>query len=76
MFQGVIKKNSGSRLRGIHKPITCSSVTENVLNVLKKLGLSSDDNGLYSKRAEWCTVATHLGMKERLIKKHGRPKSD
>ena len=43
LFQGVVKKNSGYRLRGINKPITYTSVREDVLSVLKKLGLSSED---------------------------------
>ena len=72
LFRGIVKKNSGYRLRGISKPITYTSVREDVLCVLKKLGLSSEDYGLHSMRAGGCTMATHLGVKERFIKKHGR----
>ena len=42
MFWGIFKKNSGFRLRRINKPITYTSVREDVLRVLKKLGLSSE----------------------------------
>ena len=43
---------------------------------LKKLEPSSEDYGLHSMRAGGCTMATHLGLKERFIKKHGSWKSD
>ena len=43
---------------------------------MKKLGLSSENYGLHSMRAGGCTMATHLGVKETFIKKHGRWKSD
>ena len=43
---------------------------------MKKLRLSSENYGLHSTHAGGCTVATHLGGKERFIKKHGRWKSD
>ena len=76
LFRGVVKKNSGYRLRGINKTITYNRVRENVLSILKKLGLSSEDYGLHSMRAGGCTMATHLGVKETFIKKHGRWKSD
>ena len=65
-------KNSGYRLRGINKPIIYPRVREDVLSVLKKLGLSSEDYGLHSG----CTMATYLDVKETFIKKHGRWKSD
>ena len=55
MFWGVVKKNSGFRLRRINKPITYTNVREDVLSVLKKLGLSREDYGLHSMRAGGCT---------------------
>ena len=76
MFRGVVKKNSGYRLQGINKSITYTSVREDVLSVLKKLELIREDYVLHSMRAGECTMATHLGIKERFIKKHGRWKSD
>ena len=76
LFQGVVKKNSGYHLRSINKPVTYTSVREDILRVLKKLGLSSENYGLHSMRAGGCTMATNLGVKERFIKKHGRWKSD
>ena len=76
MLQGAVKKNSDYRLQGINKPITYSSVREDALNILKKNGLSSENYGLYSMGAGGCTMATHLGVKKRAIKKHGRWKSD
>ena len=66
LFRGVVKKNSSYRLRGINKPITYTRVREDVLSVLKKLGLSSEDYGLHSMRAGECTMVTHLGVKETL----------
>ena len=75
MFRGVVKKNSGYRVRGINKPITYTTVREDVLSMLKKLRHSSEHYDLHSNRAGGCTMATHLGVKERFIKKHGRWKS-
>ena len=66
LLRGVVKKNSGYRLRSINKPITYASVREDVLRVLKKLGLSSEDYDLHNMRAGGCTVTTNL--KERFIK--------
>ena len=76
LFQGAVKKNSGYRLRGINKLITNTRVREDVLSVMKKLGLSGEDYGLHSMSAGGCTTATHLGVKETFIKKHGCWKSD
>ena len=76
MFRGVVKKSSGYRLQGINKSITYTSVREDVLSALKKLELSIEDYVLHSMRPGECTMATHLGIKERFIKKHGRWKSD
>ena len=76
LFRGTVKKNSGFRLRRINKPITYTSVREDVLSVLQKLGLSSEDYSLHSIRAVGYTMATLLDVKERFIKKHGRWKSD
>ena len=76
LFRGEDKKNSGCPLRSINKPITYTSVREDALRVLKKLGLSSENYGLHSMHAGGCTVAIHLGVKERFIEKHGRWKSD
>ena len=69
MFRGIVKKNSGYRLRDINKPITYTSVRKDVLSVLNKLGLSSEDCSLHSMRAVGCIMAAHLGVKERYIKK-------
>ena len=67
LFRGVVKKNSGYRLRGINKSITYTRDREDVLSVLKKLWLSSEDCGLHTMRAGGCIMATPLG--ERFIKK-------
>ena len=69
-------KNSDYYLRSINKPITYSSIKEDVLKVLKKLRLSSENYSLHSIPAGGWTVATHLAVKERFIKKYGRWKSD
>ena len=70
LFRGVVKKNSGYHLRGINKPITYTRVREDVLSVLKKLEPSNEDYGLHSMRVGGCTMAAHLGVTERIIKKH------
>ena len=71
MFQGAVY-----RLQGINKPVTYSNVRQGVLNVLKKLRLSSEDYSLHSMRADGCTMAKKFGVKERVIKTLGRWKSD
>ena len=76
LFQGVVQKNSGYHFRGINKPIIYARAREDVLSILKELGLSSEDYGFHSMRAGGCTMTTHLGVKERFIKKHGHWKSD
>ena len=71
MSQGVVKANIGYHLRGINRPINYSSFREDVVN-----GLSNEDYGLHSMRAGGYIMTTHLGVKEGLIKKYGRWKSD
>ena len=70
------KEKQWLRLRGFNKPITYTRVRKDVLCVLKKLELSSEDYGLHSMRAGGCRMATQLGVKETFIKKHGRWKTD
>ena len=67
MFRGVVKKNSGYRLPGNNKLITYTSVRKDVLSVLKKLGLSSEDYGLHNMCAGGCTMAIHLDVKGRFM---------
>ena len=52
MFQGAVY-----RPWGINIPVTYSSVRQDILNVLNKLGLSTEDYGLHSMRADACTMA-------------------
>ena len=52
MFQGAVY-----RPWGINIPVTYSSARQDILNVLNKLGLSTEDYGLHSMRADACTMA-------------------
>ena len=67
MFWAIVKKNSGYRFRDINKPITYSSVREDVFSVLRKLGLSSKEYSLHNMLADGCTMATDLGVREKWI---------
>lgn len=76
MFRRLIKTSSGYRLRVQNNPISYTTVREDFLSALKRLGVRVENYGLHSLRAGGCTMATHYGVKEKLIKKHGRWKSD
>ena len=76
LFRAVTKTKQSYELRIHNKPISYTSVREDVLNALEKLGLRSSDFGLHSLRSGGCSMATHFGVKEKLIKKHGRWKSE
>lgn len=63
-------------LCSINKPISYTRARELLLEVLEKVGLNSRDFGLHSLRSGGATAAAEKNVSERLIKIHGRWKSD
>ena len=60
-------------MRSKNKPISYSTTRDDVLKVLKSIGLDSKVYGLHSLRSGG---ASAFGVKDRLIMKHGRWKSE
>ena len=55
--------------------ISCTTVREDVLYVLKSIGLDEKNYGLHCLRSGGASAAANLGVNDRLIQKHGRWKS-
>ena len=63
----ILKGRSEYLFQVVVKKTVVLIVRAGVLSVLKKLGLSTEDYGLHSMRADGCIMA-RLGVKERFIK--------
>lgn len=63
-------------LCGINKPISYTRARELLLEALEKVGIDSKGFGLHSLRSGGATTAAEKNVSERLIKIHGRWKSD
>ena len=66
----------GHVFRKADKPISYTSLRENVLEALAWIGLDRSKFGLHSMRRGGATYAANAGTEDRLFKKHGRWKSD
>ena len=75
IFRRLCKRGKSFRLREKDVHISYTTVRENVLDALNKIGLSSKKFGLHSLRAGGATAAANLGVSDRLFQKHGRWKS-
>ena len=71
-----ISKGKKSRLRRKNKPISCTTIRQNLLKVIKAVGLNWKDYGLHSLRAGGASLAANKGIPDRLFKRHGRWKSE
>ena len=71
-----ISKGKKSWLRRKNKPISYTTNRQNLLKVIKAVGLIWKDYGLHSVRAGEASLAANKGIQERLFKRHGRWKSD
>ena len=63
-------------LRSENVPISYTTIRDNFLQAITKIGLNKNDYGLHSLRSGGATIAANSGISDRLIKKHGRWLSD
>lgn len=66
---------SAHKLRRINKSISYSSIRDQFKTILSLLGYNKALFGLHSLRSGGVTAAANLGIKDRLLMKHGRWKS-
>ena len=76
IFRGLGKRGKSFRLREKDVHISYTTVRENVLDALNKIGLNSKKFGLHSLRAGGATAASNLGISNHLFQKHGWWKSE
>lgn len=70
------KRSNSHVLCKLNKPLSYSRARELLLQTLSKLGLDTKCFGLHSLRSGGVSVAAHNRIPERLLKVHGRWKSD
>ena len=75
IFRGISRSKHGYKLKGT-KPISYSTVRQNVLSAIGKIGLDRKRFGLHSFRRGGATYAANMGICDRLFKKHGRWQSE
>ena len=71
-----ISKGKKSRLRRKNKPISYNTICQNLLKVIKAVGLNWKDYGLHSLRAGGASLAANKGIPDRLFRRHGQWNSD
>ena len=71
-----ISKGKKSRLRRKNKPISYTTIRQNLLKVIKAVRLNWKDYGLHSLRAGGASLAANKGILDRLFKRHGQWKCD
>lgn len=76
IFRGVSKVKDGHKLRKADKPISYTSLREDVLRAIDGIGLDRKRFGLHSMRRGGATYAANNGVSDRLFKKHGRWSSE
>ena len=67
-----IFKGKKSRLRRKNKPISYTTIRQNLSKVIKAVGLNWKDYGLHSLRAGAASLAANKGIPDRFFKRHGR----
>ena len=67
-----LTSNKQQTLRKKNHPISYSRIRENLLDVCEKIGLNVSKYGTHSLRSGGVSAAANLGVKDRLLKKHGR----
>ena len=75
IFRG-ISKGKKSQLRRKNKSISYTMIRQNLLNVIKAVGLNWKDYGLHSLRARGASLAVNKRIPDRLFKRHRQWKSD
>ena len=71
-----ISKGKKSLLHRKNKPISYTTIRQNLLKVIKAVGLNWKDYGLHSLRVGGASLAANKGIPDRLFKRYGRWKSD
>jgi integrase len=71
-----LKKSNSYKLRNTTKPLSYTRVREIILSALEEIGLDKKNFGLHSLRSGGATAATAADINDRILKKHGRWKSD
>ena len=76
IFRGLQSAKGGHALRKANKPISYTTLRQDILAALSELGLDKSRFGLHSLRRGGATQAANSGINDRLFKKHGRWSSD
>jgi len=77
IFRSLSKTKDGFKLREQNKPISYSRTREIMLQSLKPIvGNDISKFGVHSFRAGGVSTAANAGIQDRLLKKHGRWKTD
>ena len=76
IFRGVSKVKGGHKLRKADKPISYTSLRDDVLKAIEGIGLDRKLFGLHSMRRGGATCAANNGVSDPLFKKHGRWSSE
>ena len=71
-----ISKGKKSRLRRKNKPISYTTIRQNLLKIITAVGLNWKDYDLHSLRAGGASLTADKGVPDRFFKRHGRWKSD
>ena len=76
IFRGIENTKNGQKLRKIDKPLRYTNVKGHVIDLPANIGLDPKKFGLHSLRSGGVSAAANLGVNDRLLKKHGRWKSN
>ena len=72
IFRGVSKVKNCHKLRNTDKPVSYTTLRDDVLKAIGAIGLDRSLFGLHSMRRGGATYAANSGVSDRLFKKHGR----
>ena len=71
-----VSKGNPDCLRQLNVPISYSTIRDQFLTSLTKIGLPCGDYGLHSLRSGGASGAANAGISDRLFKRHGRWRSE
>ena len=71
-----IKKPKAKSMAARNKPLAYSTINKQFKDVLVECGLNPKEYGLHSLRSGGATRASNAGVEDRLLKRHGRWKSE
>ena len=76
IFRAIMCSRKRQTLRQKDNPASYSTIRDEFKSILKAIKLNPSLYGLHSLRSGGASVAANLGVRDRLIKKHGRWKSE